>query len=709
MMQIEFSKGIFYAQTDWKDSASRDYLKRLGFHFHGNDGNCYHLCEACKVHFDVKCWFTADRAVAARAEKFLGESAKHALQEHVATVEASRAADSIIEIPAPPGLDYFPYQKAGIAYAIAKRNVLLGDDCGLGKGIEALGVINATSTMGSVLVICPASLRLLWKREAEKWLIRPRQFYVVEDNEPPHPRYDFVIINYERLIGPRAAPMREALLARTWGLLIVDEAHRIKSQTAQRSEVILGRPAKREDKKKGKPAIPAAPGLVQQAKKALFLTGTPLPNRPKELYPLVHALDPVTFPQEWPFLMRYCGATKEEIRVKGGFTREVWHTDGASNLSELQEKLRASCLLRRLKRDVLRELPDKIRQLVFLPQGSASKASKAEQDALIKTSPHIAVLGAEVDLAEAGGDVVAYEAALDRLFQNIEDFSFKTLTAERIMLALAKMPTALEHLDMILEERPKIVVMAHHHVVIEQLAAHFGDKAVCVYGETPQNERLALVDKFQNDPNIRVFIGGIQAAGVGLTLTAADYMAFVETSWVPADLSQCEDRLHRVGQRNSVLIQHLVVDDSLDATMLAKVIRKQEIADRALDRDTGMDMGPVEAPKPPAKVWPVATDEERGAASAGFLAVAALCDGARQKDTVGFSAAHQHIGRRIAEIAKRRQLTDGEVALAKRILPRYHKQLPAEIIDVLTGAAQQRTLAEVFKKEEDGNPWPENY
>ena len=704
MMQIEFSKGIFYAQTDWKDAASRDYLKRLGFHFHGNDGNCYHLCEACKVHFDVKCWFTADRAVAARAEKFLGESAKHALEAHFQTVEASRAATSSIVIPAPPGLEYYPFQKAAVEYALGRRNVLLGEEMGLGKTAEALGIVNATPTMGSVLVICPASLRLLWLREAERWLVRPRQFYVVEDNEPPHPRYDFVIVNYERLIGPRAARMREALMLRTWGLLIVDEAHRIKTQSAQRSEVILGRPGKREDKKKGKPAVPPAPGLIHQAKRAAFLTGTPLPNRPKELYPLLHALDPVTFPQEWPFLMRYCGATKEEIRVRGGFTREVWHTDGASHLEELQEKMRASVLVRKLKKDVLPELPGKTRQIVFLPQNGTTEAVKAEKTAMSKRVPHLDVLSAEVDLAEAGGDVIAFETALDRLCQNIEDIDFNTFAVERQTLALAKLPAVIEHLDLVLEERPKIVVMAHHHAVIEQLVAHYGDQAVCVYGPTPQGDRLARVDRFQQDPKVRVFIGGIQAAGVGITLTASDYLAFAEASWVPGDLSQCEDRIHRIGTKSNVLIQHLVVDDSLDATMLAKVIRKQEIADRVLDRDTGADMGPVQAPRPAAKVYPVATDEERGAASAGFLAVAAMCDGARQKDKVGFSAAHQHIGRRIAEISKRRQLTDGEVALAKRILPRYHKQLPAQIIDVLTGAAQQRTLAEVFKKEEE-NPW----
>ncbi|MFA4971475.1 MAG: DEAD/DEAH box helicase [bacterium] len=698
-MKIEFSHGIYYAQIRFDDVPAREYLKSLGFHFHFGDERCYHACEACKAHMEPRIWFTADKTVASRAEKYLAESAIYSLADHYRTVEASKAADSKLEVPAPPGCEYYPYQLAAVEYALARRNVLLADSCGTGKTVEALGVANAVPNMGSILVICPASLRLLWKREAEKWLVRPRLIHVVESNDPPHPRNDLVIVNYERLVGPRAAQLRAALMARTWGLLIVDEAHRMKTGTAQRSEVILGKKGKREDKKRGRPAEPAQLGLINQAKRALFLTGTPLPNRPKELWPLLHALDPVTWNLEWPFLMRYCGAVKETIRVRGGFTREVWHTDGASRLEELQERMRSTVMIRRAKSDVLPFLPKKTRQIVFLPPTGASAAVKAEHAAWTKQSGQIDVLAAEVDLAEAGGDTVAYEMALDRLCQTIADIDFKTISVERQKLALAKLPSVFEHLDLVLEERPKIVVMAHHHAVIEQLVAHYGSEAVCVYGPTPQNDRLAIVDRFQSDPKIRVFIGSIQAAGVGLTLTAADYMAFVESSWVPGDLSQAEDRIHRISQRNAVLIQHLAVDESLDAVMLAKVIRKQQIADAALEHTAAARIGPVEPPKPPKIVWPVATDEERGAASAGFLAVSALCDGARQRDGMGFSGAHAHMGRRVAEIAKRRQLTDGEVALAKRILPRYHKQLPAEILARLMGTEKQGTLAEVLREE----------
>jgi hypothetical protein len=176
-----------------------------------------------------KLWYTRDALVASKLDPSLAVAA---VAKANAALDASRAVDADLSIPAPQGLEYLGYQKAGIAYAMARANTLIGDEMGLGKTIQALGMINADPSIRSVLVICPASLKLNWQREAQKWLTRPASIGIANGTFPDS---DIVIINYDIL-----AKHRDAIFARSWDLLVADECHYVKNPKAQRTKLLLG-------------------------------------------------------------------------------------------------------------------------------------------------------------------------------------------------------------------------------------------------------------------------------------------------------------------------------------------------------------------------------------------------------------------------------------------------------------------------------------
>ena len=435
-----------------------------------------------------------------------------------AAIEQSVATTSDMEIPAPDGLDYLPFQKAGIAYVLKRKNCLIGDEMGLGKTIQAIGTINVTNPK-TVLVVCPASLKLNWKNEMKKWLVAERTIDVVNgggDQIPAKP--DVVIINYDVL-----TKHAKALQSRTWGMVVMDEVHKIKNPKAKRTVVAVSIKAKRK----------------------LALTGTPITNRPIELQPIAGYLDHDSFGNFFNFARKYAGAYK---------SRFGWDFSGSSNLDELQRRLRQSFMIRRKKEEVLKDLPAKVRQVIVLP-------SKAYSGELIK----------EFDaMADAVSDTT------------YDDVSFEQMSGVRHAMALAKVDDVIDHLTDIDHQ---VVVMAHHKDVVEGIKVGLeaaGKTVVTLTGDCNQAHRQHSVDTFQAG-DADVFIGTIGAAGVGITLTAASHVVFAELSWVPGDVSQAEDRCHRIGQENSVLIQHLVVDGSLDARMAEVLVQKQKVLDRALD------------------------------------------------------------------------------------------------------------------------------
>lgn len=462
-----------------------------------------------------KRWFTQLYIKARDLEAYADDRAKAAFYAASQRVAASRATHTETQIPVPPDCEFLPYQKAGIAYALNRQHCLIADEMGLGKTVQALGLVNASPEIHSALVVCPKSVILNWQREADKWLTR---------------RIGFEVINYDRL--KQIAP------AEPYDLLVADEAQYLKNPAAKRTKLFFAIPAKR----------------------TLFLTGTPILNRPIELFTVLQRLDPLDLGRNrFDFARRYCGA--RQIRVG---RKMVWDLSGSSNLNELQEKMRSKFMVRRLKKDVLKELPRKRRQIIPLDRAGAEKLLQAEQK--LARSVGFEEMARKL---ESGGAVGMTE-----------------MSKVRHELGLAKVDAAIDHITDVLENTSKVVVFAHHRDVIEALDKGFPDTHIeVIHGGVGAQERQARVDMFQAEPECRILIGQIQAAGVGITLTAASTVIFVEQDWVPGVMAQAEDRCHRIGQKESVLVQYLVFDESLDATMAQTLIKKSRVADAALDKE----------------------------------------------------------------------------------------------------------------------------
>ena len=454
-----------------------------------------------------------------------------------AAIQASRAADADIDIPAPEGLSYLPYQRAGVAYALGKRDILIGDEMGLGKTIQALGVINAKPEIERVLVVCPASLKLNWRREAQKWLVRERPVVVIDGGKkqaeiPSGPA--IVIINYE-LLG------KHHELGSGWDLAVFDESHYLKNGKAQRTKAALS----------------------VQSESRIFLTGTPILNRPVELWPILESTG--VFSNWWRFTDRYCDAEQHR------WGRDV---SGSSNLDELQTILREKIMVRRLKKDVLTDLPAKIRQSIVLDAESREEkaAIKREIEILRKVKAAKEALKADRENPTLRG---IYTSTLGEIAE------------ARHQTALAKLPRVAERAKELLEsgEAKKIIVFGHHLDVIrglkEELREFF---PVSLTGEDSIESRQSAVDTFQGDKKCKVFIGGIRAAGVGITLTEASTVIFAELDWTPAAMSQAEDRAHRIGQKDSVLVITPLLDGSIDAKMSEKLAEKQRIIEATMDK-----------------------------------------------------------------------------------------------------------------------------
>ena len=497
-------------------------------------------------------WWTRDWKLAYKLVAYADGSCEAILSPHFedakAALMASHATDAAIEIPSPPGLEYMPFQRAGIAYAMERRSTLIADEMGLGKTIQAIGVINSDPEIKAVLVVCPASLKLNWQRELHKWLVRPMFTGIIRDYMPYG--IPILILNYDVLHKHAAA-----LANREFDLLIVDEAHYAKNPNARRSQHLYS----------------------IRAKRRLFLTGTPIVNRPLEVYPLLVQLAPEEFgnpaqPERAArqFKNKYAAASVDNLQ-------------GRLVLNELQTRMRMSIMVRRLKKDVLTELPPKMRQVIELPAGSASSAVAAEQAAINAAAAESISLRVAVELAKASENWGDYSAAVGLLKKQLS-VSMGEISRLRHQTALAKVPAIIEHIRESLAGGQPVVLFAHHKDVIAAYYEAFQKAAVTLVGDMTLRARQESVDRFQAG-SAQLFIGSIQAAGVGITLTKGSHVIFAELDWVPGNMSQAEDRCHRIGQHDSVLVQHLVLEGSLDATIANRLVEKQKVIDAALDAD----------------------------------------------------------------------------------------------------------------------------
>lgn len=607
---------------------------------------------------DKKQWWTDKRENALKLVAIAEPSTKieleTALVEAQTSLDFSRAKSSNLEIPVPEGLAYLPFQKAGIEYMLQRQNTLLGDAPGLGKTISVIGFLNLQPEIKKILVICPASLKINWQRELSKWLVMPRTIRIA--NGSLNLDADIVVVNYDI-----CKKYQKELRSVVWDLLVADECHYLKNPKSLRSKAILGKTARKTEDK-----IPPIP-----AKHKLFLTGTPILNRPVELWPLIHALDPDTWKSWWQFVYRYCGA------YQGPWGLDV---SGATHLEELQEKLRCSVMVRRSKEEVLPDLPSKTRQIIEVSPDSKSIATLIAREQAAY-SLHQETLTNLRNLRDASGSDAIYKQCAASL-RDATKIAFEEIAKMRHDVAIAKVPAVIEHVQQLLEGGvEKVVIFAHHKDAIQALLEGLvGFSPVHLVGDDRLDDRQKSVDRFQTDPSVRVFIGSIMAAGVGLTLTAASTVVFAELDWVPGNITQCEDRLHRISQTDNVLVQHLVIDGSLDAHIVKTLVHKQDIADRALDK--GVDtisrinildlVDDVEEKRNPE---PMVTQEQKNAIHLGLQILAGVCDGAAQKDDKGFNRFDARLGH---DLAKTKNLTNRQTVVGARLIVKYQKQLNDE-------------------------------
>jgi SWI/SNF-related matrix-associated actin-dependent regulator 1 of chromatin subfamily A len=446
--------------------------------------------------------------------------------------------------------DLFEYQREGVAW-LTGRSGILADEQGLGKSAQA-----ALALTVPAVVVCPATLRENWRRELLRW--RPDLSASVltdvkdQDDLTAALASDVLIVSYEGAV---------ALVTRTtrkWATLVVDEAHFIKSLKI------------RKRGNRGAARAMAVYDLRARSSRILLLTGTPILNRPLELFPLLSLVDQRTWSSEFDYARRYCAAKREKIGwdpVKRK-PRFAWDFSGSSNERELHERVSGSAMLRRLKKDVMKDLPEKQRvtQYVKLTGQHAAQYGRASTQ-FIRW------------VRENGGPekAAAAQSAL----------ALTQLTALRRLAALGKVERAIEW---VVEHREStgrpLVVMGHHQDVLEAVGAGAFEQAGIsvgyVLGDVPQHKRQRVVDDFQAG-KLDVLVGSIQAAGVGLTLTAASEMLFVERHLVPAMLAQAEDRLHRIGQRHAVTITYLEASDTVDEEIATLLSQKVGAARAVLD------------------------------------------------------------------------------------------------------------------------------
>lgn len=591
-MRITFRNGIFVAIANFDE---KEYLRAAAFQWHPGLNECPKgpaSCVACRAGLKQG-WWTRRYESAARLSSHADDLAKEALAKHLKAVQMSRATNTDIDIPSPPGLTYLGYQKAGIHYMSEREGTLLGDSPGLGKTIQILGLINHDKTIKSTLIICPASLRINWKRETQKWLVPDERrwlIHVVDEDQAIPDKANFVIVHYNRVTilhkkcdGPckgEKAPVNcprckgtgngkrepllcdmcqgrktmpcpkcngkakvpaqnikivESLFKRKWDLVAADECHFLKSQEAKRTKAVLG------DRQKKKP------GLADLGRIRVFMSGTPIPNRPIEIWPIISALAPDEFGNFKAFAMRYCNGHEEMVSK----TKKVFVFDGASHLEELQERLRSICMIRRLKEDVLKDLPPKRRQIISLPPSEKAKIMIAEEKELWdqKFGEEIEIVNAAFATAEENNDKNGYNNAVDKL-QYLQRVAFMEMASMRKKVAIVKIPQVIEHLEAMFDEGvDKIVCFAHHKEVIEKIHESFPNISAMAYGEVSQEKRQKAVDQFQDKKSsLKLFIGGITAVGVGITLTASSNVVFAELDWTPGNVLQAEDRCIADGQ-----------------------------------------------------------------------------------------------------------------------------------------------------------------
>ena len=409
----------------------------------------------------------------------------------------------------------FPHQIEGVAFLLGRRRAILADDMGLGKTRQAIVSLRHLTPGGPRLVVCPASVKRNWAREIA--VVAPDSpVLIIEGSAPVAPTGEWVIVNYD-ILGRHM----DALQRVPWAALVFDEAHYLKNHTSTRSKHARQLTAT---------TSAAVPGLAVQ-----LLTGTPLTSRPRDLFVLLQLAAHPLGRSFLAFAKRYCAAEKGDYG---------WKTGGASNVEELTVQLHG-VMLRRSKDEVL-ALPPKLRAWipVEVPPGTGSRAIRKVFELL--AGKHQGPAAPRDRELRRRGRLLAF------------------LVEARQALAFAKTTATLDFVRGAIDQGQKVIVFSCFDDPIRKFAAELGPAAVVLTGKTPSDMRQQLVDRFQRDDQVRVFVANIVAGGTGLNLTAATQVVFNDLDWVPTNHWQAEDRAYRIGQTRTVNVTYFVARDTID-------------------------------------------------------------------------------------------------------------------------------------------------
>lgn len=464
------------------------------------------------------------------AGAFKHYAAMETQQERVAVVQEKKDTDIVIK-----GIkgELYPYQKVGVEFLIESGGrAIVSDPPGLGKSLQALAYI-AHQNFSRSLIVAPASVKSSWVKEVKKWT---KMSYVEIDSKTDLSKIpadvQIWIINYDIL-----KKHLDTLLKTRFDLVVADECHMVKSRTAMRTKALMS--------------------IAKHVPHVVLLSGTPLLSRPIEMYTLLNMVDPKIWNNWYDFTRRYCG---------GHQGRFGYETKGATNTEELHTRIKRH-FIRRKKKDVLTQLPPKVRidVPVELEPSVRRQYDTAEDDLVTYLLKYKGKQPAEV------AKVVAAE-------------QLAKLNILRQLSALGKIPTAIDLIESTLEAGEKILIFSSFMEPLRQLQEKYADKSVMITGETPVQDRGDIVTRFQEDPNTQIFFGGIRSAGVGITLTAASNVLFLDYAWNPADMQQAEDRIHRPGQEaESVNIYQLHAENTIDEKLLKMLKHKQVIFDKVIE------------------------------------------------------------------------------------------------------------------------------
>ena len=476
------------------------------------------------------------------------------------SVAASRALDADLDV-AGLGGTLRGFQRAGVKYLLDSRRAFLADDMGTGKTIQSLVALEAASQRGvtawPAVVVCPATLVLNWPRELERWL-PGKTWRVVQGRKDPGDLsgVDLVVVGW-----PNLSSHVEALSG--FSSYVFDESHAAKNYEAARTKAAI-RVARN------------APGLV------LCLTGTPITNRPAEYASQLEILGRIgDFGGRWAFYKRYCNA----FRDRWG----QWHLEGAANLPELNQKLRASCYVRRTKDEVMPEL-DPVETAVRLVPPDPKvmlEYRKAEEDIVEYAANRAAEIAREL------GKPAGHAAVRARFAAESNEHLVRTAALRRLA-ARSKMPAVEEMVEEMLESGRKVVLAAHHRDVVDDLASRFG--GLKIQGQMSPEEVERAKRDFQELPvdKAPVIVLSIMAAKEGHTLTASQDVIFVEEPWTPTDVDQVVARCHRMGQAGSVTAWHVLASGTIDEAVHGLVERKRGVVRAATDgEDPAVQAGSV--------------------------------------------------------------------------------------------------------------------